>query len=273
MHSLLALFSNNIPFAQSPIADLVSIIRSLPYTINFHVGTVETAHGRTTVPLVRKKTDTKPSVPSLIQSLASNLGSKQATPPPTPPAELAGQQFFLKPAPKQSSSNATPGGAVGLAVPTRPNIARQLTQPTSRAGSPPPVSILKARPGGRNEPDIQAVSGTPRPQYQSKRRSSVKDQSEIFSKAEWTVEPAESGNGGLRNAVNAAMEAKSLEEVTWVGTLGMPTDVLQESTRTAIEDKLRDEYDSLTVFCKDSDFDGHYNHYCKQASSKQSMHL
>jgi len=129
---------------------------------------------------------------------------------------------------------------------------------------------LKARPGARNEPDIQAVSGAPRPIHPPKRRGSVKDQSELFSKAEWTVEPAESGNGGLRNAVNAAVEARSLEEVTWVGTLGMPTDVLQDATKDSIAEKLRDEYDSLTVFCKDGDFDGHYNHFCKQVSVESS---
>ena len=88
-----------------------------------------------------------------------------------------------------------------------------------------------------------------------------------FSEAVWKVESSERGNGGLRNAVKAASELGSLREKTWVGTLGMPTDALDDKhQRTEIENKLEDEYDCLTVWCKDSDMDGHYTHYCKQVS-------
>ena len=48
-----------------------------------------------------------------------------------------------------------------------------------------------------------------------------------------------------------------------VGTLGMPTDALEDSQKFDIEDRLANEYDSLTVFLSDSDFDGHYSRYCK----------
>lgn len=45
----------------------------------------------------------------------------------------------------------------------------------------------------------------------------------------------------------------------------MPTDALEDTNqKQEIEDCLAAEHDSLTVFCKDSDFDGHYTHYCKQ---------
>ncbi|EHL03426.1 putative alpha,alpha-trehalose-phosphate synthase [Glarea lozoyensis 74030] len=45
----------------------------------------------------------------------------------------------------------------------------------------------------------------------------------------------------------------------------MPTDALEDTQQKQdIEDRLATEHDSLTVFCKDSDFDGHYTHYCKQ---------
>jgi trehalose 6-phosphate synthase/phosphatase len=86
----------------------------------------------------------------------------------------------------------------------------------------------------------------------------------VFANAEWTVEPAEQGNGGLRNAVRAAEASGSLHEKTWVGTLGMPTDVLTDQQHHDIQDRLENEHECLTVFCKDSDFDGHYNHYSKQ---------
>jgi trehalose-6-phosphate synthase len=87
----------------------------------------------------------------------------------------------------------------------------------------------------------------------------------VFANADWTVVPADQGNGGLRNAVNASVKAGKLHDKIWVGTLGMPTDVLEGTQQKEdIESRLATEYDSLTVFCKDSDFDGHYTHYSKQ---------
>lgn len=87
----------------------------------------------------------------------------------------------------------------------------------------------------------------------------------VFAHADWSVVPADQGNGGLRNAVQAAVRNRKLTDKTWVGTLGMPTDALEDTQQKQdIEDRLATEYDSLTVFCKDSDFDGHYTHYCKQ---------
>ena len=44
----------------------------------------------------------------------------------------------------------------------------------------------------------------------------------------------------------------------------MPTDILEDAQKFDIDDKLENEYDSLTVFPKDSDFNGHYSHYSKQ---------
>ncbi|KAJ5981931.1 hypothetical protein N7451_012031 [Penicillium sp. IBT 35674x] len=84
-----------------------------------------------------------------------------------------------------------------------------------------------------------------------------------FSRAEWTIETAEQGNGGLRNAVRSAKDAGYLGDMMWVGTMGMPTDALAQHTRLEIAEKLEDEYDSLTVFVNDGDFDGHYTHFCK----------
>lgn len=84
-----------------------------------------------------------------------------------------------------------------------------------------------------------------------------------FSSATWTVERAEQGNGGLRNAVRSASDAGYLEDQIWVGTLGMPTDALAQPTKDTIAEKVKDEYDSLIVYVSDSDFDGHYTHFCK----------
>lgn len=84
-----------------------------------------------------------------------------------------------------------------------------------------------------------------------------------FSKADWTVETAEQGNGGLRNAVRSATDAGHLEDKVWVGTLGMPTDALARETKAIIAKKLKDEFGSSTVYVSDADFDGHYTHFCK----------
>ncbi|POR35508.1 Putative alpha,alpha-trehalose-phosphate synthase [UDP-forming] [Tolypocladium paradoxum] len=133
-------------------------------------------------------------------------------------------------------------------------------QPRSRANSPPPAEIFehsrtlqKARELGRRGV-IQ-----PRPLL----RSDSADR--VFSSAPWTVVDADQGNGGLRNAAEAAAREGKLNEYTWVGTLGMPTDALEGTQQKQdIEDTLATQHDMLTVFCSDKDFDGHYSHFCKQ---------
>jgi trehalose 6-phosphate synthase complex regulatory subunit len=103
------------------------------------------------------------------------------------------------------------------------------------------------------------LAGVKQPRYRSDNHDRV------FAEASWTIESADQGNGGLRNAVHAAVTAGSLTDHIWVGTLGMPTDALEDTQQKQdIEDRLATEYDLLTVFCKDSDFHGHYTHYCKQ---------
>ena len=96
----------------------------------------------------------------------------------------------------------------------------------------------------------------------SRRRSSA--ESGLLKNASWFIEPYDQGNGGLKNAVSAALDDEVIENRTWVGTLGIPTDQLSEQARAEIDVKLRDGYDSLVVYCKDADFEGHYAHYCKE---------
>jgi trehalose-6-phosphate synthase len=136
---------------------------------------------------------------------------------------------------------------------------RLFNQPRSRASSPPPAALTehikvadKALQLGR--------AGVRQPQLAG--RSDSHDR--VFAHAGWTVVPAEQGNGGLRNAVSAS-NRQTRDDKIWVGTVGMPTDALEDTQQKQdIEDRLATEYDSLTVFCKDGDFDGHYTHFCKQ---------
>ncbi|KAG9250358.1 glycosyltransferase family 20 protein [Emericellopsis atlantica] len=136
----------------------------------------------------------------------------------------------------------------------------RFNQPKSRANSPPPAAIAehgrtveKARELGR-----QGVI-QPKPLVRSESHDRV------FASAGWKIVDADQGNGGLRNAADAAAREGKLSEYTWVGTLGMPTDALDGTQQKQdIEDTMATEHDMLTVFCSDKDFDGHYAHFCKQ---------
>ena len=72
----------------------------------------------------------------------------------------------------------------------------------------------------------------------------------------FTVARQPLGNVGLHNAIHAACESGLLQEKTWVGTLGMPTDALESHVKSDIAERLEDDHDCLTVFVDDDDFDG-----------------
>ncbi|KAJ5728662.1 uncharacterized protein N7483_003170 [Penicillium malachiteum] len=143
----------------------------------------------------------------------------------------------------------------------------QLTQPKAKTLLSPSPSILKHQDPislikETTLPKIPEVAAHVNP-YVGLKKHGLISRKMSFSRAEWTIQTAEQGNGGLRNAVRSSKDAGYLEEMVWVGTLGMPTDVLADPTRNDIAERLELEYDSLTVFVNDGDFDGHYNHFCK----------
>ncbi|KAF7175977.1 hypothetical protein CNMCM7691_000828 [Aspergillus felis] len=126
--------------------------------------------------------------------------------------------------------------------------SRKFNQPRSTAQVHPEPSILRASDAGDDlnsqfcdgvleTPDSEEDHGSPRA---------------LLSVDDWVVKAAEQGNGGLRNAVYAAEEAGILTDKMWVGTLGMPTDLLKDATRASISETLEDEYESLTVFVRDT---------------------
>jgi len=82
-------------------------------------------------------------------------------------------------------------------------------------------------------------------------------------KQKYNVVKTVQGNTGLFNAVDAAMKAGDLTDVTNVGLIGFPTDVLDANKKSEISDKLAEDHNSLVVYVSDKDFDGHYAHYCK----------
>ncbi|KUI66800.1 hypothetical protein VM1G_02295 [Cytospora mali] len=134
-------------------------------------------------------------------------------------------------------------------------------QPKSRAKTPPPSSILEHNKQLKAKAQELSRQGVVQPRALS--RSDSHDR--VFANADWKVVHADQGNGGLRHAAEAAAREGKLEDYTWVGSLGMPTDALEGTQKKQdIVDRLSTEYNMLSVFCSDKDFDGHYSHFCKQ---------
>lgn len=131
-------------------------------------------------------------------------------------------------------------------------------QPESRAGPLPSNSILDFAKAHEEIQRRRPSKGSPRSRPQSRAGSGDRD----FENKTWTVEPAVQGNGGLTNAAREGCE-ESQSDLTWVGTIGFPTDSIPRSLKEDIEDTLHNDYQSSTVFVKDKDLDGHYSHFCK----------
>lgn len=219
--------------------------RHLPYTVGFSVPRHDNERplhlnlsNGTSKPSSNAFDATAP-VPNLLQTLGHSV---LVTPPKTPPATLATPNtedfFFNNQAQKHGDIAEEDTGIENSILRPRPNIS-----------APPQTSVLT------------------RPRRNTRRRSSV--ERGLLKNATWFIEPFDQGNGGLRNAVSAALGSGVIENRTWVGTLGMPTDGLDDSMKSEIESKLRDDYDSQVVYCKDDDFNGHYAHYCKEVSADQ----
>lgn len=180
------------------------------------------------------------------------------TPPRTPEREPASPDPFAN---EDGFRIQLPDNIGSPADKSSPKWGGRANQPKSRASSPPPAvaiseharTLEKARELGR-----QGIR-----QPKSLTRSDSHDR--VFASANWKVVNADQGNGGLRNAIEAASRDGHCSEYTWIGTLGMPTDALDNTQQKQdIEDSLATEHDMLTVFCSDKDFNGHYSHFCKQ---------
>ncbi|KAJ5166616.1 uncharacterized protein N7482_005397 [Penicillium canariense] len=233
----------------------------LPYTVNFHVESPRNRLSQAAPQPANGATDSASSLPNVAASLF-----EKSSPTPqqglTPGATTDHERIFTTnlgkvdeeqseyPFPATPSSEHQPFTESEAHSPAW-GATTSLNQPKPRPILSPSPSILKHQDPIPTPPlpDVQ------RPESSGRKAS--------FSRAEWTIETAEQGNGGLRNAVRSAKESGYLGDMMWVGTLGMPTDVLAKWTRDDIAEKLEDEYNSLTVFVNDGDFDGHYTHFCK----------
>lgn len=248
----------------------------LPYTVNFHDNDSEDPAGDLTSPPVSNPPSqaVTPAPNAAISLFERQNDARKAG--LTPGATTDHERIFTSDITKAEQE---PSSYPFPAVPDDANLLTEseahspawgattaLNQPKARPPISPSPSILK-----HQEPTVSVLEPirekTPLKiePFRSHPPDKAEDRSRktSFSKAEWTVETAEQGNGGLRNAVRSATDAGQLEDKMWVGTLGMATDALSPHTKAAIAEKLEDEYGSLTVYVSDGDFDGHYTHFCK----------
>lgn len=144
---------------------------------------------------------------------------------------------------------------------------KTLNQPRPRTYFPlPSPSILKHQEPFAKfdaEKPVTGLEAIKEEERQQQRALHTPRGSFSFSDADWGIEYAEQGNNGLRNAIRSANRNSLTDDTAWVGTLGMPTDALNEQLKAEIAERLEDEFQSLPVFVNDGDFDGHYTHFCK----------
>lgn len=132
--------------------------------------------------------------------------------PPTPAISTENEEFFLSNKPSSISPKIplpNDPHSISLSDPHSPVWGLGLfNQPKSRAESPPPSSILRPIKQRRSSIRPNRLGSISKSREHSHERA--------LRSARWFVQPAEQGNGGLRNAVKAASETGSLKGKTWV---------------------------------------------------------
>ncbi|EPX73176.1 alpha,alpha-trehalose-phosphate synthase [Schizosaccharomyces octosporus yFS286] len=241
----------------------------LPYTINFHLDELENKGPENLPASYEASRNRRNSV--LIDNALSHLAISQkdnspGTPVLTPQPENTSDYFGT--AAVRRGGNTGSGTGSGIKTPKTSNIGTKTplpasgrsspvyTQPRSRAASPPSFTQPDDRFGA---PGIGAKKNLIR-----KRRDSLIKDVALFESARWTVERGINGNNGLFSAVGAAVRDKKITNQLWVGLLGMPTESLSKKTKDAISAALLVKHQSLAVYTSDSEFEGHYNHYCRK---------
>lgn len=198
------------------------------------------------------------------QQAPSLLSRPTATPPMTPAAKEH-EEFFsqVQPGPAAHFPRLEPRTLVrsDSHVPEG-GMAQYFNQPRDIMRTAPPDTILEYAKAQERAQAMKSSMG--RKVSPGRSRNLTKENgSDPRWATEWNVVPALQGNGGLSNAVRAAVDSGALSQVFSVGTIGFPTDVLDENKKDDIREKLETDHEALTVFVKDADLDGHYTHYCK----------
>lgn len=259
---------------------LLTAIRMLPYTLDFHDHGEEPSHP--VAPEAHKRMQSIAEVdsaprPDFRRSSMIELPTRASTvslfdgptPPLTPTA--ADQEFFLRYAPSDTTMTLSRrafgklGGHRSLARSDVDEWAREAIyrQPQSRAAPLPSGSILdfaKVHEELKEEAAKRANRKVTSPPPSRGSRNQSHDRA--YEGKEWTVVSAYQGNGGLTNAMRSAAASQDLH-IEWIGTLGFPTDALSSTVKDHIQDQMLNEHASNVVYVSDRDFSGHYTHYCK----------
>jgi len=239
---------------------LIWYIRFLPYTINFNARRPKDGLHR---PSSSYATVDGPG--SIVGRLSdSPYKTHRRSVPPTPGATTEEETVFTGYTLRVTDEVPIRNEYPSFFGPSEPRefpwgCSRTSNQPRSEATSTPTPSILRS-PGLQKAPrknmsldgsqDLMGAEGPSSPRV-------------LLSTVDWSVKAAEQGHGGLRNAIFAAERFELLENRMWVGTLGMPTDSVTDPTRGDIANTLRKRFRSLTVFVSDTEFEGHYTHFCR----------
>lgn len=134
-------------------------------------------------------------------------------------------------------------------------------QPTSKAAAAPPSDVRHFNTRALDVYNDMILPPKPARRLRSNTRKTSNEKK--YTEDNYTIEHARHGNSGLFHVIDAVSEAGDLTDKTWVGTLGMPTDTLDDHLKSVIAECLEDDYESLAIYVSDGDFDGHYEHFCK----------
>jgi trehalose 6-phosphate synthase/phosphatase len=240
----------------------------LPYTIHFHdlASPVRPPTPPPNAPPPRSLTDIGRNASTNQVQKASLLGKPVGATPPVTPAAKEHEEFFaqVQPSAQTHFSKLDPRTLVrsDSHIPEG-GIAQVFNQPRSGADSAtPPDTILEYAKAKERADAMRATMGR-KVSPQRSRNLTKEQRGDPRWATEWSVVPAVQGNGGLSNAIRASIDAGALTDVLTVGTIGFPTDVLDENKKEEIHEKLESEHEALTVFVSDKDLAGHYSHYCK----------
>ncbi|KDQ16896.1 glycosyltransferase family 20 protein [Botryobasidium botryosum FD-172 SS1] len=194
-----------------------------------------------------------------IQSIVDDLAlrSKLNSPIQTPVKEVANpflsfasltsiaSMLSLSSSTPAQPSRAAPSKAPRTEKPFKPESAPTAPQPPQRSGSRrlsrssvSRSSTLRRRPSGTFSGSLPSAF------------------------ANWSIEPANRGNPGLHNALNAVGDR--FNRRLWIGVVDAATDSIATDVKGDIERKLWDDHESLPVWVTDSEFSQCYDVFCHQ---------
>ncbi|KAI1977949.1 Trehalose-6-P synthase/phosphatase complex subunit [Ophidiomyces ophidiicola] len=239
----------------------------LPHTVNFELSE-GSQQRRPSSP--RRRHHRRESSSELHKRAYNTLFPRKPSTSSSPPKYhlLKDHARIFSPTPERlTSSDLLPRSDTGLQQPLTPSdphaplwgATMSFNQPRPRATQSPSSSILNHN--SIPSPPADLVQRVTAP-FRSVEPAAPPPEN-AFSEASWTIEPSEQGNGGLLNAIRSAVDEEVLKDKLWVGTIGMPTDALDDHVKDTIAERLEVDHESLTVYVTDSDFDGHYLHFCK----------